>query len=114
MNTAGLQTGLTTSLMIPTIGKAIVPGSWQAGIGNSVSKLFARLPGINAQAAATASGSAALMWARPGIDALSFWGEATIYDNIYKQAQKLACELQASAAQQLLPKPAQPINTQKK
>ena len=43
------------------------------------------------------------MWARPTMDASSRWGEATIYDNVYKQAQKRADELRKTAAQQLQP-----------
>jgi hypothetical protein len=101
MNTAGLQTGLATSLMIPILGKAIVPQGIQTRVGSGVESLFARLPGVDAAAATTATGSAALMWARPGMDASSRWGEATIYDNVYKQAEKRAQELRDQAKSQL-------------
>jgi hypothetical protein len=101
MNTAGLQTGLASSFLIPVVGKAMVPNSWQAGVGRGVTNLFGRLPGVDAQAAAGAFGSAALMWTRPTLDASSRWGEATIYDNIYERAKVRAQELRNNAAQQL-------------
>jgi hypothetical protein len=101
MNQAGLQSGLASSLMIPIMGKAMVPQSWQRGVSNGVTSLFAKIPGVDAAAATTALGSASLMWARPTMDATSRWGEATIYDNIYQQAQKRAEQLRSAAAQQL-------------
>lgn len=101
MNTAGLQAGIASSFIIPVVGKAMVPTSWQNGVGRGVNSLFARIPGVDAAAATAATGSAALMFARPTMDATSRWGEASIYDNIYQQAQKRAAELRSSAAQQL-------------
>ena len=101
MNTAGLQAGIASSFIIPVVGKAMVPTSWQNGVGRGVNSLFTRIPGVDAAAATAATGSAALMFARPTMDASSRWGEASIYDNIYQQAQKRAAELRSNAAQQL-------------
>jgi hypothetical protein len=101
MHDAGLSTGLTASLTLPIVGKTIVPGSWRAGVGTGVENLFARVPGVNAPAAASALGSASLIWARPVMDGASRWGEATIYDSVYKQGQKRADDLRAQAAEKL-------------
>ena len=105
MNSAGLQSGLASSLMLPIAVKTMVPQKWQTGVTSGVTSLFGRLPGVDAAAATTALGSASLMWARPTMDATSRWGEATIYDNIYKQAQKRAATLQSAAREQLQTKP---------
>ncbi len=99
MNKAGIQTGLVSSIVIPIGAKMMVPQSWQNGVSKGVNNMFSRLPGVDAAYATTSMGSAALMFARPTMDASSRFGEASIYDTMYQAASKRVAEVNGKAAQ---------------
>lgn len=92
MHNAGVQNAIVAGFVVPVVGKAFVPNSWQTGTKNLVTNGFSRLPGVDAAAATKALGTASLMYFRPTTDASQKWGEASILDHYYQEAAKKVAE----------------------